>query len=773
MILNQIAAHLDCNALGNHAVWAIVCRWVVDHGLDLQVIPQYHYPHYIEFWKEILGNRIIPEPPQEELQRLLSSPGVHTPTTRDKHRGRDAYSIIQAVFIESGFDQPDWSCEKISAPNLWPCNHDARAALIYPCEYSQRNIVYRADFWAGIIKRLHQEGYEIHAILAEERTARGGQAEQMFLNDLKSQLQKMGEGFDYTYKPSIANLKLATSRCSLSIGSSTGPSWALLVSDIKQIVLGQIPHAQELWQFGRNARFLEKSWIVQEFQHPDFTKVRLSERQIMSTSSNDTKKLSFHFEHGLGDTANFARLLKTYQSMGYEFEISCPENKRYLFASQGIPIVERAKSRHPWHHPHINTVGLPGKEGWKGNKSGCNIGRDGLPDIDPDQIWEALKKTKLDFPDHTLPDDVMAKLEHLRPFVLLHTIGNTCSAEKSIPNNLHHSIYETIVNEGYGVVCLDWDNRMVRCNNWKMSHLVDLFGQKATTEQLVDLIKESSWLIGVDSGPLHLAIAMHHPTIGLFRPRHYPSSMVIPSPNSISLVPRDKLTDKFNRYKRFEFQIIEHSHPILDVHILKEILADSLDMAHFNSVIKLCNGRVNQEFCDRERTFRRFLNRTDCNIIETGCLRCEEDWGGAGASSILFAYYVSLFGGQVTSIDIDEKNLRFAASWTDQFKGKINYIKDTGANALARLANSVSIDRLYLDSLDSHQPGHAEENLREFQAALPGLHQYSKVLIDDTPYSSKEGRFLGKGALSVPWALDNGWKIEAAGYQVLLRRKSS
>lgn len=81
------------------------------------------------------------------------------------------------------------------------------------------------------------------------------------------------------------------------------------------------------------------------------------------------------------------------------------------------------------------------------------------------------------------------------------------------------------------------------------------------------------------------------------------------------------------------------------------------------------------------------------------------------------------------------------------------------------------IDVLYLDSLDTNEPGHAEHALREVQAAYRHLHAQSLVLFDDTPFGGNA--FTGKGAVAVPWLLEQGWRLLYAGYQVLLCREDA
>jgi hypothetical protein len=52
---------------------------------------------------------------------------------------------------------------------------------------------------------------------------------------------------------------------------------------------------------------------------------------------------------------------------------------------------------------------------------------------------------------------------------------------------------------------------------------------------------------------------------------------------------------------------------------------------------------------------------------------------------------------------------------------------------------------------------------------LPHLAPDTVIIFDDTYWNA--GAFQGKGGLAVPWLVENGWKIVAGGYQVLLRRE--
>lgn len=118
------------------------------------------------------------------------------------------------------------------------------------------------------------------------------------------------------------------------------------------------------------------------------------------------------------------------------------------------------------------------------------------------------------------------------------------------------------------------------------------------------------------------------------------------------------------------------------------------------------------------------------------------------------------------SVDLSPKHCDFARKWTRPF----------GASVEVHCADSVAylserpgpIDILYLDSLDTTEPGYAEHGLREIQAANPRLHERTLVAFDDT--SLRAGKWIGKGMLGVPWLIERGWKTIHIGHQTVLTR---
>jgi len=132
------------------------------------------------------------------------------------------------------------------------------------------------------------------------------------------------------------------------------------------------------------------------------------------------------------------------------------------------------------------------------------------------------------------------------PAVLLHYQGNTSCDRKDLTHETARHVCQSVRELGYVPVILDWDNR---------SPLIDqktifnpgpghaLWGGHGTgdAETLAALIEASSLMIGVDSGPLHVAGATSTPALGVWT-RHHPVHYFDLCPNVRHLVPGNHRT---------------------------------------------------------------------------------------------------------------------------------------------------------------------------------------------------------------------------------------
>jgi FkbM family methyltransferase len=132
------------------------------------------------------------------------------------------------------------------------------------------------------------------------------------------------------------------------------------------------------------------------------------------------------------------------------------------------------------------------------------------------------------------------------PSVLIHYEGNTSGDQKNISTEIVRQLCDLILGAGFVPVILDWDHR-TRLADGKRIHnphtQMELWGWTGTgdAEALAALIESSSLMIGVDSGPLHVAGATTTPTIGVWT-GHHPLHYFGHADNITHLVPENHLS---------------------------------------------------------------------------------------------------------------------------------------------------------------------------------------------------------------------------------------
>lgn len=127
--------------------------------------------------------------------------------------------------------------------------------------------------------------------------------------------------------------------------------------------------------------------------------------------------------------------------------------------------------------------------------------------------------------------------------VLIHYEGNTSADKKNLPTEIIRQVCTDILRLGHTPVILDWDRRsplpdgkLIVCPDadhplWRRSGTGD-------AERLAALIDSARLMIGIDSGPLHVAGATSTPTIGVWT-QHHPLHYFDLAPNVEHLVPLD------------------------------------------------------------------------------------------------------------------------------------------------------------------------------------------------------------------------------------------
>ena len=499
------------------------------------------------------------------------------------------------------------------------------------------------------------------------------------------------------------------------------------------------------------------------------------------------------YHHGLGDGAYFAHLIPLYVRRGHKVEVECTPDKAILFEAAGATTIRSgAATVHPWGYPGGGTHEGQGRF-WQGSKMGHNLSEPPMPFIgEKAELWDEFVAERIDISPHMSAETfatVDRWLERLpRPIVLLHSRGNTAQERKSLPNPTAEQFYREFIDRCDGtLILLDWDNRVPRLASARVRHLSDL--GPCPTDAMLQLMRRADLMIGVDSGPLHAARFTDIPTLGVWMPGHYPSTYSLPRREQVNVVLAHH-TRQWNRFKRIPWNIVEHPGSEFEASRLAELCASLLgeprylDKADIAADVQL--QQFVREFCrwrggssslasswDRNRSFDVILRElsarcTTPTIVETGTIRSEEDWAGAGFATYLFGAYVHRRGGKLHSVDLSAPNVAFARTWTSVFGDTVTVHERDSLAFLSEFRDP--IDLAYLDSLDTTEPGHADHAFRELELVLPRLHAKSLIVFDDTPWNA--GAFTGKGAKAVPWLLEQGWQVLYAGYQVVLSLNS-
>ena len=167
----------------------------------------------------------------------------------------------------------------------------------------------------------------------------------------------------------------------------------------------------------------------------------------------------------------------------------------------------------------------------------------------------------------------------------------------------------------------------------------------------------------------------------------------------------------------------------------------------------------------RSHTFRAVLreaqHRLVNSIVETGCVRAEDNWKGDGQSSVIWNHFITVNGGSFTTIDNDDD----AITTTQKICPYARCLIGDSIEVLTKDKNT--IDLLYLDSfdldMDDMHPA-AIHCLFEFLSARPRLHPGSIVFIDDSPITA-DSKIIGKGMYVAQYLEKLSIRPFTTGYQ--------
>ena len=508
-----------------------------------------------------------------------------------------------------------------------------------------------------------------------------------------------------------------------------------------------------------------------------------------------SEPLHVRFEHGLGDCVYFAHQLPLYLRRGHNIIVSCNRDKEVLFHAARVPVsagVGRGLTIE-WFEGEEPAEDLRFDNYWRWSKMARNLSLPPMPDIgNPAYLWEEYCDVTLDagpFIGEAAKQAAGGYAATLaRPLLLLHTHGNTSGERKNVPDAIVRQVCRELLKRTEGtILVLDWDARVPPLPHWRVRHAQHDFG-RLSTEQLLVLLDCADLIIGVDSGPLHAARFTRTPSIGIWMGNGSPPTWSLPRALQANVVVGTQ-SRCWRKQARLPFNILECDEtellPAVVGRAAERMLAGCRYLPDgwtgrdilLQQFVRDWQGGADNAFGgfnDRDEGFDRLLRIAARRferprIVETGCIREEEDFRGAGCSTLLLGMFAASHGGELVSVDIDAQHCDLARRTVVSLGAAVDVVESDSVAWLER--NRQPIDVLYLDSIDADCPGVAEHGLREITSAHDCLGESSIVAWDDTFYVN--GCFIGAGALGVPWLMERGWRILHSGHQTILSRTGS
>lgn len=229
-------------------------------------------------------------------------------------------------------------------------------------------------------------------------------------------------------------------------------------------------------------------------------------------------------QHGLGDCVHAAIALQLYRKRGYKVSVRIEQNKRWIWQVAGVEIIDDDAPNHGY--PYVPDLGsffnlnLPDHES---AKAAGFFAHEALPVLGTkEEVWRELCSTSLSAHEH-IPRHAYFEsdrfLEGLpRPIFVLHSKGSNWQAEKSIPDGVAFELILRLLDQTEGsVIILDYDARAPFVSGHPRCKAIKPEWGHIGIDRLCALLERTDLLIGVDSGPFHVANLVDVNALGVFR----------------------------------------------------------------------------------------------------------------------------------------------------------------------------------------------------------------------------------------------------------------
>lgn len=253
-------------------------------------------------------------------------------------------------------------------------------------------------------------------------------------------------------------------------------------------------------------------------------------------------ELRFRFDvHGLGDVVHFAHAVQLWRQRGVDVTVQVEENKKFVWQVAGVNTVQGGGLPfHDYGYPAgFDDLSLPDHDT---NKVAHGLRHNVMaPTLEGDnrRQWDELCEVRLDARPHVseqATDEASRFLTGLpRPIICLHSRGTNWHERKSLSDETAADVQRDFLRSSAGsMVILDWDSRAPQIGHERIRGIIPTWG-RINPEHLTALLMQCDAMIGVDSGPLHLAAMTSIPCVGVFHSLH-PNRCCLPNPNCVYMV---------------------------------------------------------------------------------------------------------------------------------------------------------------------------------------------------------------------------------------------
>lgn len=344
--------------------------------------------------------------------------------------------------------------------------------------------------------------------------------------------------------------------------------------------------------------------------------------------------------HGLGDCVHFAHALQLYKSRGFDVTVQAEENKLFVWKVAGVNIVQGGGLPD---HPYIYPAGFDDLDAadHERNKVAFGLRHDVMPRLEAlglsqEQVWDELCAVRLAAHDH-IPPEAHAEAERFleglpRPIICFHSRGTNWHERKSLPTDVAFDVILKLLEQtGGSVIVLDFDHRAPMVGHERCKGIKPNWGHIGI-DRLCALYERSDLMIGVDSGPLHVASFTNIKTLGVFRSLH-PNRVCLPNPNAVYLVSDRHWQALSDRGPRWRYAQYFGEQPTADDVVSEAtlLLKGSPHMTQHDKLLERFAGRY---IYNRVGHDHRPMELMPNGTIGDGRQGCEQQWSASTENGV-------------------------------------------------------------------------------------------------------------------------------------------